>query len=53
MLGWDEAEGLMDLALEMLARRRIVRVTGEVVEVAAARRDLVAYYANSLAHYAG
>lgn len=51
LAGWDEAEALIDVALPMLARRGMVRVEDEMIAVPDARRDLVAYYANSLGHF--
>lgn len=55
LLDADEAEHLRDLAGLLLKRRRVVaRVitpTGEGYEVVAGSEDVVAYYANSIAHH--
>jgi glycerol-3-phosphate O-acyltransferase len=47
----DEARETLQIALGILGRRGLVRVDGERIAIDPARRRLLAYYANSVAHH--
>ncbi len=49
----NEAKKMADMALDILGRRRIVKVRGDVVIVNPAKMPYLQYYANSLGHLLG
>lgn len=46
-----EARGLLECALEILVRRRVLRVTPRGVEIRPEKQDVVDYYANSICRH--
>jgi hypothetical protein len=46
----NEAKKMADVALDILVRRRIVKVKGGLVVINPSRRPYLLYYANSLNH---
>ncbi|MDX2184669.1 MAG: hypothetical protein SFW08_11875, partial [Gemmatimonadaceae bacterium] len=51
--GEGNIDTLLDRALEMLAMRRVVAPTGDGLAVLPRGRELISYYANSIAHLIG
>jgi glycerol-3-phosphate O-acyltransferase len=49
----EQVETLVDFAIDVLRRNKILRRSGPVFEVRAERANFLRYYANSLAHHLG